>query len=50
MMWRRKFTADELKFAYDCGRAHQLLEERIGVDDEITAFEQVMRELRGSVR
>lgn len=41
----RRATRDELKFAYDLGRANQLIKERTGKDDEITSFDQVLESI-----
>jgi hypothetical protein len=47
VMWRRKASVEELRFAYDVGRAHQLLEERLGIDDVETSFERLLRDVYG---
>lgn len=38
-------TKDELKFAYDLGRANQLIKERTGEDNETTSFDQVLESI-----
>lgn len=46
---RKRFTEEELRFAYDVGSAHQLLLERLGKDDELTSFERLLAGLRGEL-
>jgi hypothetical protein len=42
----RRATRDELKFAYDLGRANQLIKERTGEDNETTSFDQVLKSVQ----